>query len=92
MISKKEFSEVARAFMDELSILCLRSNPDTLADLPGFGDELAEVKALVSRPDASATAVLSSSFGLVDEFATQSWEEVVSQAYESYAAAVPDGP
>jgi len=87
MISKKDFSEAARAFMDELSVLCLRSNPQALAQLPGFSAELSEVKAVVSRPDASATSVLSSSFGLVDEFATRNWEEVVRQAYDSYASA-----
>lgn len=92
MISKKDFSLAARAFMDELSVLCLQSSPQALAKLPGFGDELAEMRALASRTDASATAVLSSSFGLVDEFATRSWEQVVSQAYESYAAAAGERP
>ena len=86
MMSKSEFATVARTFMDELTMLCLRATREELAALPGFTAELFETHATVSRVDVSGPALLSASCGIVDEFVTGSWDNVISQAYDSYAA------
>jgi hypothetical protein len=85
MISKQEFSSAARCFLDELSTICLRTGARELSETPSVLEEIAEMQKLMMLPDSSDSSVLSLSFGVVDEFATRRWEDVVSQAYDSYS-------
>lgn len=85
MISQNDFALAARAFLDELTVLCHRSTPTDLANIRDFSSELSEMRAVASRVDVSGPELLSVSCGLVDEFATAVWERVISQAFDSYA-------
>lgn len=87
MISRQDFAAAVRSVFDELSVLCLRTNPDELARLPGFAAEVNETRSRICQPDVSSTQVLSASCGLVDEFVTRSWDKVIAEAYDSYIAA-----
>ncbi|MCU0647330.1 MAG: hypothetical protein MUF00_05015 [Gemmatimonadaceae bacterium] len=75
---------MARIFLDELGFVCQGANAHTLAEINTFQDELVEARSRSVVGDASAPDVLSTSFGLVDEFATHVWDELVGEAYQSF--------
>ena len=86
MISEAEFQQAVRAFMSEMSMMCVSESPESLRAIPGFRGELEEARALFRDERTPDQVVLSTAFGLVDEYVERVWRKVITSAYASYLA------
>jgi hypothetical protein len=84
MMSRDEFALAGRTLLDELSALCVRASSQDLASIPDFAIELAEVRSIFANNGSSSSQLLAASFGLVDEFASGRWDDVMAEAYGSF--------
>lgn len=91
MLTREEFEGAALVFKDELSAICLQQTEQALRALPGFETELREALRTLRDPEARAVDVLTAACGLIDEFASLSWDSVVRQTYELYQLRAKSG-
>ena len=84
MLTREEFAGAVQVFKDELSAICVQQNAAGLDSLPGFNAELREAMVTLHDPASSSEFVLSTAWGLVDEFLVRSWEASIAQAYDAY--------
>jgi hypothetical protein len=72
--------------MRAMSVICLREPEHELRGLPGFPEEVDEALALLRRPDADVSEVLTTAFGVVDEFFTHANERILQLSFDAYRA------
>jgi len=86
MHSKACFEEAVRVFLEEMSSICLLETPESLRHLLGFKEEVDERRKLFGDPNSTDVSILSSSFGLVDEYVSRKWSEIIEDIYAEYTA------
>jgi len=84
MLSKDEFGTAARVFLDQLSVLCLQQNPESLTRLPGFTEVVQEALQEIGEGGAAPSDVLPAACGIVHEFVMRNWDEVLRSTYAHY--------
>lgn len=86
MLTRDEFGLAVSHFLRELSGACLVQNQASLARLDGFLEELREALKTFRVDAVQEQVVLSTAFGLIDEFVSRTWDEHLNEAYSSYVA------
>ena len=84
MISRQEFGRVVESFMGELGAICGSQSSADLDQLPGFDKEFREASEILRNPLTDRSVVLTTAFGLIDDFVDVAKHRVLDEAYAFY--------